>query len=125
MLEGYSALSYLAGVTNNAKLGTLVTGVHYRNPGILVKIATTLDVLSGGRAYLGIGAGWFEGEHVGLGVPFPAGKERLERLEETPQIVHQRGVGELRPLGGWHYQLAETLCRPMPLSKPHPPILVG
>ncbi len=79
MLEGYSALSYLAGVTERAKLGTLVTGVVYRYPGILVKTATTLDVLSGGRAYLGIGAGWNEREALGLGVPYPSAKERFER----------------------------------------------
>jgi hypothetical protein len=89
MLEGYSALNYLAGVTERVKLGTLVTGVHYRYPGLLVKTATTLDVLSGGRAYLGIGAGWNERESRGLGVPFPSTRERFERLEETLQIAQQ------------------------------------
>ena len=125
MLEGYSALSFIAGVTSKIKLGTMVTGVTYRYPAILVKTATTLDVLSGGRAYLGIGAAWFEREHQGLGVPFPPVKERFERLEETLQIAHQMWSGEVGPFEGKHYQLAETLCVPMPISKPHPPILIG
>jgi F420-dependent oxidoreductase-like protein len=125
MLEGYSALSYLAGVTNNAKLGTLVTGVHYRYPGILVKTATTLDVLSGGRAYLGIGAGWFERESRGLGVPFPSTGERFERLEEALQIAHQMWSGEVGPYHGAHYHLEETLNSPQALSRPHPPIMIG
>src|SRR5689334_11326926 len=87
MLEGYSTLSYLAAHTTRARLGTLVTGAIYRYPGILVKTATTLDVLSGGRAYFGVGAGWFEREARGLGVPFPPLKERFERLEELLQIA--------------------------------------
>jgi F420-dependent oxidoreductase-like protein len=125
MLEGYSALSYLAGVTERAKLGTLVTGVIYRYPGILVKTATTLDVLSGGRAYLGIGAGWNEREALGLGVPFPSTKERFERLEETLQIAHQMWSGEVAPYDGTHYRLEETLNSPQVLSNPHPPIMIG
>ncbi|MGE5138217.1 MAG: LLM class flavin-dependent oxidoreductase, partial [Rudaea sp.] len=87
MLEGYSALSYMAAVTRRAKLGTMVTGVVYRHPGILVKTATTLDVLSGGRTYFGIGAAWNEREAHGLGVPFPPVRERFEWLEETLQIA--------------------------------------
>lgn len=125
MLEGYSTLSYLAGLTKNVKLGTLVTGVIYRYPGVLVKTASTLDVLSGGRAYLGIGAAWNEREAVGLGVPFPPLKERFERLEETLQIAKQMWAGQVAPYNGNHYQLAETLCVPLPLSKPHPPIMIG
>lgn len=125
MLEGYSALSYIAGQTSKIKLGTMVTGVTYRYPGILVKTATTLDVLSGGRAYLGIGAAWFEREHQGLGVPFPSLKERFERLEETLQIAHQMWSDENGPYNGTHYQLAETLNVPQAISKPHPPILIG
>jgi alkanesulfonate monooxygenase SsuD/methylene tetrahydromethanopterin reductase-like flavin-dependent oxidoreductase (luciferase family) len=93
MLEGYSALNFLAGITDRVKLGTLVTGVHYRYPGILLKTVTTLDVLSGGRAYLGIGAGWNERESRGLGVPFPTTAERFERLGETLQIAHQMWSG--------------------------------
>src|SRR5205085_7858113 len=122
MLEGYSALSYLAGVTKHVKLGTLVTGVHYRHPGILVKTVTTLDVLSGGRAYLGIGAAWHEREAIGLGVPFPPLGERFRRLEETLQIAHQMWSGSVAPYQGRYYQLAEPLNSPPPLSKPHPPI---
>lgn len=125
MLEGYSALSFLAGVTERVRLGTLVTGVIYRYPGILVKTATTLDVLSGGRAYLGIGAGWFEREAQGLGVPFPPTAERFERLEETLQIAHQMWSGEVKPYEGRHYHLEEPLNSPQALSRPHPPVLIG
>lgn len=125
MLEGYSALSYLAGLTKNVKLGTLVTGVIYRYPGILVKTATTLDVLSGGRAYFGIGAAWFEREALGLGIPYPPIATRFEMLEEALQIAHQMWSGEVKPYNGKHYQLDETLCVPMPISQPHPPIMIG
>lgn len=125
MLEGYAALAFAAGVTRRITLGTMVTGVTYRHPAVLVKTATTLDVLSGGRAYLGIGAAWFEREHAGLGVPFPPVKERFERLEETLQIAHQMWRGEAAPYEGRHYRLTETLCRPLSVSQPHPPILIG
>src|SRR5918994_3310125 len=125
MLEGYAALAYVAGITERIQLGTLVTGVTYRHPGILVKTVTTLDVLSGGRAWLGIGAGWYEREHLGLGVPFPPGSERFERLEETLQIADQMWSGEVGAYAGKHYQLAETLCQPMPVSRPRPRIMVG
>ena len=130
MLEGYVALGYAAGVTNSIQLGTQVTGVTYRHPGILVKEVTTLDVLSGGRAYLGIGAAWNEAEHRGLGVPFPPLTERFERLEETLQIALQmwRDGGSFdaaKPYEGTHYQLARTLNVPQALQRPHPPILIG
>ena len=125
MLEGYSALSYMAGFTKRARLGTLVTGVIYRYPGLLVKTVTTLDVLSDGRAYLGIGAAWNEREARGLGVPFPSIKERFERLEETLQIAKQMWSENNGPYNGRHFQLAETLCSPQPITKPHPPILIG
>ncbi|HTO55099.1 MAG TPA: LLM class F420-dependent oxidoreductase [Myxococcota bacterium] len=125
MLEGYAALSYLAGVTQRVKLGTMVTGVTYRHPGVLIKTVTTLDVLSGGRAYLGIGAAWFEREHAGLGVPFPSLGERFERLEETLRIALQMWSGKVAPYAGRHYQLAETLCVPAPLARPRPRILIG
>jgi F420-dependent oxidoreductase-like protein len=125
MLEGYSALSYLAGVTQRAKLGTLVTGVIYRYPGILVKTVTALDVLSGGRAYLGIGAGWNEREALGLGVPFPSTRERFERLEETLRIAKQMWSGDVAPYSGAHYRLEEPLNSPQALSRPHPPIMIG
>jgi F420-dependent oxidoreductase-like protein len=125
MLEGYSALNYLAAITRRLKLGTLVTGVHYRYPGILVKTATTLDVLSGGRAYLGIGAGWNERESRGLGVPFPPTAERFERLEEALQIAHQMWSGEVKPYRGKHYRLEEAMNNPPAMSRPRPPIMVG
>jgi F420-dependent oxidoreductase-like protein len=125
MLEAYSTLSYIAALTQKPKLGTLVTGVVYRYPGILVKTATTLDVLSGGRAYLGIGAAWFEREALALGVPYPPTKERFERLEETLQIAGQMWSSNNGAFNGKHYQLAETMCVPQPLSKPHPPIMIG
>src|SRR5919112_241346 len=125
MLEGYATLSYLAGITERISLGTLVTGVTYRHPGLLVKTVTTLDVLSGGRAWLGIGAGWYEREHLGLGVPFPPVSERFERLEETLQIAQQMWSGVVGPYEGKRYQLAETLSQPMPLSTPRPRILIG
>lgn len=125
MLEGYSTLGYLAGATERVTLGTLVTGVTYRHPGLLAKTVSTLDVLSGGRAVLGIGAAWYEREHRGLGVAYPPLGERFERLEETLQIVKQMWSGEVRPFRGRHYQLEETLDVPAPLQRPHPPILIG
>jgi F420-dependent oxidoreductase-like protein len=125
MLESYSTLAFLAGQTHKARLGTMVTGVIYRHPGLLIKTVTTLDVLSGGRAYLGIGAGWFEREAKGLGVPFPPAGERLQRLEETIQIALQMWSDNNGPYNGKYFQLAETLNSPQPLSKPHPPILIG
>ncbi len=125
MLESYSALAFAAGHTNRIKLGTMVTGVTYRHPGLLVKTVTTLDVLSHGRAYLGIGAAWNEEEHRGLGVPFPSVSERFERLEETLQIAHQMWSGNEKPFEGKHYQLARPLNSPRAVQKPHPPILIG
>src|SRR5215469_8192897 len=125
MLEGWSALAFAAGVTNHIKLGTMVTGVTYRHPGILVKTATTLDVLSHGRAYFGIGAAWNEEEHMGLGVPFPPLAERFERLEETLQIAHQMWRGDEASFQGKHYQLKRPLNSPQAVQKPHPPILIG
>lgn len=125
MLEGWSALAFAAGKTSRIKLGTMVTGVTYRYPGILVKTATTLDVLSGGRAYLGIGAAWNEDEHKGLGVPFPSLSERFERLEETLQIALQMWSGDEKAYNGKHYQLARLLNSPQSVQRPHPPILIG
>lgn len=125
MLESYAALNYMAAVTNQIRLGTMITGVNYRHPGLLIKAVTTLDVLSQGRAYLGIGAGWFEREALGLGAPYPPLKERFERLEETLQIAKQMWSDNNGAYNGQHYQLAETLNSPQALSRPHPPILVG
>ena len=120
MLEGYTTLGFLAAHTSQARLGLLVTGVTYRHPGLLAKIVTTLDVLSGGRAELGIGAAWYDREHAALGVPFPSLAERFERLEETLQIVRQMWSDDDGPYQGTHYQLAETLCSPPPVSRPRP-----
>src|SRR5450631_3286893 len=125
MLEGYTALGFLAGRTERLTLGLLVTGVTYRHPGLLAKIVATLDVVSGGRAQLGIGAAWYEREHLALGVPFPPVSERFERLEETLQICHQMWSDDESPFEGKHYQLAETICSPRPVSSPRPRILVG
>ena len=125
MLEGYTALGFVAGATESLRLRLLVTGVTYRHPGLLAKIVTTLDVLSAGRAELGIGAAWYDREHLGLGVPFPPVSERFERLEEAIQICLQMWSDDDGPYDGTHYQLTETLCRPMPVSAPRPRILIG
>jgi F420-dependent oxidoreductase-like protein len=125
MLEGYTTLGYLAACTARATLVTLVTGTVYREPGILAKIVTTLDVLSGGRAWLGIGAAWNAEESQGLGIPFPAVAERFERLEETLQICLQMWSGNEKPYRGKHYSLERPLNSPQSLSRPHPPIMIG
>jgi F420-dependent oxidoreductase-like protein len=125
MLEGYTALGFLAGRTRCIDLSLLVTGVTYRHPGLLAKIVTTLDVLSGGRARLGLGAAWYEREHLGLGVPFPGVSERYERLEETLQICRQMWSDDDGPYEGRHYRLAETICLPRPIQQPGPKILIG
>ncbi|QIS21898.1 LLM class F420-dependent oxidoreductase [Nocardia terpenica] len=125
MLEAYTTLGYVAALTERMRLAVLVTGVMYRHPGLLAKIVTTLDVLSGGRAQLGIGASWYEREQRALGVPLVPMGERFERLEETIQICLQMWSDNNGPYEGKHYQLAETLCVPAPLSRPRPPILVG
>jgi len=123
MLEGYTALGYLAGRTESVRLGLLVTGVTYRHPGLLAKVVTTLDVLSRGRAVLGVGAAWYDREHTALGVPFPPTSERFERLEETLRIVRQMWSDDEGPFAGRHYRLAETLNVPQPIHRP--PILIG
>jgi F420-dependent oxidoreductase-like protein len=125
MLEAYTTLGYLAAKTSRIKLLTWVTGVVYRSPGLLAKAVTTLDVLSGGRAYLGIGAAWNEEESLGLGLFFPPTAERFERLEEALQIVLQMWSDDESAFDGKHYHLARTLNSPQALSKPHPPILIG
>ncbi|MGE0880012.1 MAG: LLM class F420-dependent oxidoreductase [Acidimicrobiia bacterium] len=125
MLEGYTALGFVAGVTTKLRLRLLVTGVTYRHPGLLAKTVTTLDVLSQGRAELGIGAAWYEREHVGLGVPFPSTKERFERLEEAINICLQMWEGNAGTFEGKHYRLAEMICSPPPVSRPRPRIMIG
>lgn len=125
MLEGYTALGFVAAITTSVRLRLLVSGVTYRHPGLLVKIVTTLDVLSGGRAELGLGAAWYAREHLGLGVPFPPLAERFGRLEETLQICLQMWGEDNGPFNGRHYRLAETICSPVPVSSPRPRIIVG
>lgn len=126
MLEGYTALAYMAAVTEKVKLGTMVTGSFYRNPGILIKIVTTLDVLSGGRAMLGIGSGWYRREAEGLGVRFPASlNELVGRFEENILISKHMWSDDRTPFEGKYYQLEEPVCSPQPISKPHPPILIA
>ena len=125
MLEAYTALGYLAGLTRTIELQTLVTAATYRAPGLLAKIVTTLDVLSGGRAWLGVGAGWNDEEAQGLGLPFAPQRERFSRLEETLRICLQMWSGSRESFVGEHYQLASTLNSPRPVSEPRPRILVG
>lgn len=125
MLEAYTTLAFLSAHTERVTLGALVTGPMYRHPGVLIKQITTLDVLSRGRAMLGIGASWYEREHRGFGVPFPSQSERFERLEETLKIAHQMWSGDRRPFEGVHYQLAEPINAPANLSRPRPRILIG
>ncbi len=125
MLEGYVTAGFLAACTERIKLGLLVSGVHHRPPGLLLKMVTTLDVLSGGRAYLGLGAGWFERESIGLGLGFPPLALRYEQLQETLQLAKQMWADDAQPFNGAHYRLAQPLCRPQPISRPHPPILIG
>lgn len=130
MIEAYTTLGFIAGVTHKIRLGTMVASATYRHPGVLIKQVTTLDVLSGGRAIFGIGAGWFEEEHRALGIRFPGAGERLERLEETVRIALQMWADEgnydrAEPFRGKHYQLERTLNVPQALQRPHPPILIG
>jgi F420-dependent oxidoreductase-like protein len=125
MLEAYTALGWLAAKTERVKLLAMVTAVVYREPGLLAKAVTTLDVLSGGRAILGIGAAWNEDESKGLGLLFPPVSERFERLEEAILIMKQMWSGAEGPFDGKHYHLARTLNSPQVLSRPHPPILIG
>jgi len=126
MLEAYSTLSYLAAATKNVKLGTMVTGSFYRHPGLLVKTVTTLDVLSAGRAILGIGAGWYRWEAEGLGVRYPSTiKELMGRFEENIMIAKHMWSDNTSPFHGKYYTLNYPLCRPQPISQPHPPILIA
>ncbi len=124
MLEGYTTLGFLASATKRMDLGLLVTGTTYRHPGLLAKIVTTLDVLSGGRAWLGLGAAWYDREHEGLGVPFPPIAERFERMEETLQIAQQMWSDDDGAFTGKHYELAETICLPGPV-RGRVPIMIG
>ena len=122
-LEGYTSLGFLAGRTSTIELGLLVTGVTYRYPGLLAKAVTTLDVLSGGRSLLGLGAAWYDREHIALGIPYPPLSARFEMLEETLQICAQMWSDDNGPYDGEHYRLAETICVPQPVRRP--PVLIG
>lgn len=130
MLEAFTTLGFIAGATKTIRFGTMVAGVTHRHPGILIKQVTSLDVLSGGRVSFGIGAAWFEEEHVGLGVPFPSVRERFEMLEETIQIALQMWADggkyeDAKEFRSKHYHLKRTLNVPQSVQRPHPPILIG
>jgi F420-dependent oxidoreductase-like protein len=125
MFEAYTLLGALAARTQRVKLGTLVTGVTYRNPAILAKIVTALDVISGGRAFLGVGAAWFDVEHEALGVDFPPVKERFERLEEALQICRSMFRGERPTFEGKHYRVKDAINSPAPITPGGPPIMIG
>lgn len=125
MLEAWTTLGFLARATERIEIGPLVGGVVYRHPGILIKTATTLDVLSGGRSWFALGAAWYEREARGLGVPWPSRSERFEQLEETLRIAHQMWSGDRSPFVGRQYRLDEPLLNPMPVARPRPRIMVG
>jgi F420-dependent oxidoreductase-like protein len=125
MLEAYTTLGFLAATTDRVRLGTMVTAASVRPAALLVKAVTTLDVLSGGRAWLGVGAGYQADEAAALGLPFPPTSERFERLEETIRLALQMWDGEERAFHGRRLDLAEPICRPAPLSRPRPRLLIG
>ena len=125
MLEGWTTIAALSGVTSKIKLGTLVTGNIYRHPSVLAKIGATFDVMSKGRLFMGIGAGWNEEEANAYGIPFPSTKERLKRLEEAVQIIKKMWTEEKANFDGKYYKLQGAYCNPKPIQKPHPPIMVG
>ena len=125
MLEGWTTQSVVAGFTNRIKLGTLVTGIVYRHPSVLAKVGATLDVLSKGRLFMGIGAAWNVDEATAYGIPFPPVKERMRRLEEAVQIINKMWTQERTTFAGKFYQLRDAYCNPKPIQKPHPPIMIG
>jgi F420-dependent oxidoreductase-like protein len=126
MLEGWTVISVLAGITSKIKLGTLVTGVIYRYPSVLAKVAATLDVLSKGRLFMGIGAAWNEQESTAYGISYPSNQERLVRLEEAIQIIRKMWTEEpSASFNGKYYQINNAYCNPKPIQKPSPPIMVG
>jgi len=126
MLESWTTISVLAGVTSTIKLGTMMTGIIYRHPSILAKIGATLDVLSKGRLFMGIGAAWNEEESIAYGIPFPSVKERFVRLEEAIQIIRKMWTDEpSASFNGRYYQIKNAYCNPKPVQKPSPPIMIG
>ena len=125
MLEAYTTLGYFAGLTEKPSLGVLVTGVIYRHPSVLLKMLNTLDIVSGGRAYLGIGAAWYEGEAKGLGIDYPSTSERFEHLEDTLQMAHKLWESDESSFEGKHYTAPKMTNNPRPISTPHPRIMIG
>ncbi len=125
IMEGWTTLAFLSGVTSRIKLGTLVTGAIYRYPSVLAKIGATFDVLSQGRLFMGIGASWHKEEARAYGIPFPTTKERLDRLEEAAQILLMMWTSQRASFKGKYYQIEDAYCTPSPLQKPHPPLLIG
>lgn len=125
MLEAYTTLGYLAHATQRIRLGAMVGGAHFRAPAVVLKAVTTLDVLSGGRACFGIGAGWYRREADGLGLAFPEPTERFQRLAELLRMAHHVWSGDRQPFHGRFTTMAEPILSPMPISRPHPPIMVG
>jgi F420-dependent oxidoreductase-like protein len=125
MLESYTTLGYFAGLTEKAYLGVLVTGVIYRHPSVLLKMVNTLDILSGGRAYLGIGAAWYEDEAKGFGIPYPPTAERFEQLEDNLQLAHALWASDETAFAGRHFAAPAITNNPRPLSTPHPRLMIG
>jgi F420-dependent oxidoreductase-like protein len=125
MMEAYTTLGYFAGLTEKAYLGVLVTGVIYRHPSVLLKMVNTLDILSGGRAYLGIGAAWYEDEANGYGIPYPSTSERFEQLEDNLQLAKALWDGDETSFEGKHFSAPAITNNPRPLSRPHPRIMIG
>lgn len=125
MLEGWTTQGVVAGFTSRIKIGTLVTGIVYRHPAVLAKIGATLDVLSKGRLFMGIGAAWNEEEAAAYGIPFPATEERMQRLEEAVQIIHKMWTEDRATFEGKFYRIKDAYCNPKPIQKPRPPIMIG
>jgi F420-dependent oxidoreductase-like protein len=125
MLEGWTTQAVVAGFTNRIKLGTLVTGIVYRHPAVLAKVGATLDVLSKGRLFMGIGAAWNVDEAQAYGIPFPTVKERMQRLDEAAQVILKMWSEEKASFNGKFYKIKDAYCNPKPIQKPHPPIMIG
>ena len=125
MLEAYTTLGYFAGLTEKARLGVLVTGVIYRNPAVLMKMVNTLDILSGGRAYFGIGAAWYEDEAKGNGIPYPSTSERFEQLEDCLKLAKALWTSDETSFAGRHFSAPAITNNPRPISSPHPRIMIG
>ena len=124
-LEGWMTLAALAQKTEHVRVGTLVTGITYREPAVLAKMGATLDVITGGRLEMGVGAAWFQQEHEALGIPFPPVAERIHRLGEACEIMKRMWTEDAASWKGRYYEINEAYCNPKPVQKPHPPILIG